>query len=611
MILPLLYFWILVASLCQKTTTFLLSFTNPKIGCFPKCVRSFGLCPIDANTEITYIHSISALLILQARRDDSFHHSADIGIIGGGASGMFAAASAVSRYHELQAQQSRDLIPKRVSIVILEQSGNLMSKVQLSGGGRLFLDGDHLQPLIYSYYIFITILISLIGRCNVLHDTNKPLSTLLLGYPRGRTELQGLMMAQFGPLQAQTWFEQRGVQLKTEPDGRMFPITDSSQTIVDTIYNAVITERSSQKDENILVRIEQNQRVVSVEKVMDDTHHDKNDTELKEDEINSSSYYQVITTTPEHINITWNFHSILLATGSSRAGYQIANNLGHDIITPVPSLFTLSTKSLVEPGGVFHQLSGISVPKVQLTWKLKVGDTYETKSSIVQEGPLLITHVGVSGPAPLRLSAFGARNFYHANYKCNLTINWIPDLGSKEKVESLLWKFVSMYPKRKVSSYFPFQEEGGGGGGGGGDESDDIHRQIASTPSTTSPLLAKRLWSALVHHPSGHVMDDLTWGDMSKVKIRSLAKTLCEFNLPVSGKGVYKDEFVTAGGICLKRIHMKCMESKIHSGLYFSGEMLNIDGVTGGFNFMNCWSTGFVAGKSAMDRVLGAASQQG
>ena len=140
MILPLLYFWILVASLCQKTTTFLLSFTNPKIGCFPKCVRSFGLCPIDANTEITYIHSISPLLILQARRDDSFHHSADIGIIGGGASGMFAAASAVSRYHELQAQQSRDLIPKRVSIVILEQSGNLMSKVQLSGGGRLFLE---------------------------------------------------------------------------------------------------------------------------------------------------------------------------------------------------------------------------------------------------------------------------------------------------------------------------------------------------------------------------------------------------------------------------------------------------------------------------------------
>jgi len=518
---------------------------------------------------------------------------------------MFAAASAVSQFHELVLSMAPSSTPSSQAsnpptLVVLESTSNLMTKVQLSGG----------------------------GRCNVLHDTNKPLATILQGYPRGRKELQGIMTSEFGPVQAKAWFEQRGVQLKTEGDGRMFPTTDSSQTIVDTIYKAVVVNSTSygrnHHHTTPTVRIEQNQRVVSVHRV-DDTLEKNHNATTSTSTDTHTSYFQVLTTTSDHnIHVTWNFHTIIFATGSSRTGYDMAASLGHNIISPVPSLFTLSTKKLIQPGGVFYDLAGISVPKVQLTWIFTDTDVVSSTSTITitnhkkrtkkiqiqQEGPLLITHVGISGPASLKLSAFGAREFHQAQYTCNITIHWIPDLGStKKQVEDILWSFVSMYPKRKVSSYFPFQED---------DKDNNNHNSIlnntpssSSSSSNNSPMIPKRLWTALVsasgvlsYNKKDEDENDLTWGDMSKAKIRQLSKTLCEFTLPISGKGVFKDEFVTAGGICLKSVNMKSMESKIQPGLYFCGEMLNVDGVTGGYNFMNCWSTGYVAGKNAMNRCF-------
>lgn len=412
---------------------------------------------------------------------------------------------------------------KFCEVVVLESSTKTLTKVSISGG----------------------------GRCNVMHDTTKSIPEILGGYPRGKKELTGLMNKRFTPSQAKEWFTTRGVTLKTEDDGRMFPITDSSQTIIDCITDAAIRAG---------VSVNKQEKVTAIAK-----------QELGDDELFVVSIQHKKEIREEL------FDAVILATGSSPAGHQIASQLGHKLIDPVSSLFTLNAKHQIKEGGIFNGLSGVSVQSAKLEFKYTVPNQ-KKKKSLVQEGPLLITHHGISGPATLRLSAFGARQFHDANYRGDVTIHWAPELGNTETITDALWKVTSLSTKRTVASSCPLQLRDG-----------------------SSPI-PRRLWSALVIQECG-IDKDRKWGDASKKQIRALARAIGEFVIDVTGKGVFKEEFVTAGGVALKDINMKNMESKKNLGLFLCGEVIDVDGVTGGFNFMNCWSTGFVAGNGAADCV--------
>ncbi len=442
-----------------------------------------------------------------------------IAVIGGGASGMFASIAA-AEYAEFARSQTK--------VVVLEATSKTLSKVKISGG----------------------------GRCNVLHDTSKTTSTILAGYPRGQKELQGLYHKRFTPTMARDWFELRGVELKVEADGRMFPVTDSSQTIMDTLMGAA-------SEAGVDVRLRQ--KVVNVTKDEDDT---------------------TTTTTKFTIHYkdgtTEDFCSVILATGSTPAGHALAMSLGHDpLVQPVPSLFTLNCKHAIVEEGLLHGLSGLSVPTGKIT--LRVDNTDDNnnnrkKQQIVQEGPILITHHGISGPATLRLSAFAAREFRDINYRGIVTVNWDTqafsmDKSNPEQVLEELWKVTLSNPKKKIASLCPLANN----------------------------AIPRRLWQALVVH-SGFSPDD-KWGSAPKKMVRKLATNLVACPLEITSKGTFKEEFVTAGGVNLKEIDMKTMESKVCEGLYLCGEVINVDGVTGGFNFMNCWSTGFVAGESCSEKA--------
>jgi len=487
-----------------------------------------------------------------------------IGIIGGGASGMFAATAAAEAISKMPSTEC--------DVVVLEGTSKTMSKVRISGG----------------------------GRCNVMHDTTKALPQILSSYPRGNKELRGLYTKRFTPDDAYDWFTSRGVQLKTEADGRMFPITDNSQTIIDTISHAAIKAG---------VEIRMKEKVDSVE-------------------TNDEGQYVVNISTkssnaPNRVKSEEVFDSLILATGSFPLGHEIARSLGHDIVKPVPSLFTLDSKKLTSNEGIFNGLAGVSVPLAQLTLvvndemlgiKQSRDESIESEQSdnpptakkkkkrkkkaptIVQEGPLLITHHGVSGPAALRLSAFAAREFNNVSYKCEVKIHFCPKyeeelremnkIGSSESLlMDALWDMTRLIPKRRVATGCPlFLKDSGS------------YREEDS--QKTLPVIPKRLWQALVTEASG-VPSTTTWADVSKKMVRSLANNISAFPLKVTSKSTFKEEFVTAGGVNLKEITMSKMESKITPGLFMCGEVLNVDGVTGGFNFMGCWSTGFVAGESA------------
>ena len=483
-----------------------------------------------------------------------------IGIIGGGASGMFAATSAADAISKMPSTQC--------DVVVFESTSKTMSKVRISGG----------------------------GRCNVMHDTTKALPQILSSYPRGNKELRGLYTKRFTPDDAYEWFTSRGVQLKTEADGRMFPITDNSQTIIDTISQAAIKAG---------VEIRMKEKVDSVET------NDKGQYVVNISTKSSSN-------TSEKIKSEEVFDSLILATGSFPLGHEIARSLGHDIVKPVPSLFTLDSKELTSNEGIFNGLAGVSVPLAQLTLvvndemlgiKQSSDESIESEASdnlpkkkkkrkkkaptIVQEGPLLITHHGVSGPAALRLSAFAAREFNKVSYKCEVKIYFCPkyeeelrEMNKSGSSESLLmdalWDMTRLIPKRRVATGCPLF----------------LKDSKEEESQKSLPVIPKRLWQALVTEASG-IPSTTTWADVSKKMVRSLANNLFAFPLKVTSKSTFKEEFVTAGGVNLKEITMSRMESKIKPGLFMCGEVLNVDGVTGGFNFMGCWSTGFVAGESA------------
>lgn len=440
-----------------------------------------------------------------------------IAVIGGGASGVFASIAAAEH-------AASTTTPTQV--VVLEATGKTLSKVKISGG----------------------------GRCNVLHDTSKSTPTILNGYPRGKKELNGIYSKRFTPAMARDWFELRGVELKTEDDGRMFPVTDSSQTIIDTLMDAA-------RDVGVDIRLKQKVESIYIVDENADTDEEKSNRTFTVHYKDGSQE---------------NYSSIVLATGSTPAGHILAKSLGHDpLVQPVPSLFTFNCKHAVSTTsgeGFLQGLSGLSVPTGRISLRVveKEADSDATditkgkkkkqkrEKQIVQEGPILITHHGLSGPATLRLSAFAARKFHDMNYRGEVIINWDTqaasmDKGNPEDVLEELWKVTFTSPKRNVASLCPLSNNS----------------------------IPRRLWQALVLH-SGFT-PECKWGSASKKALRKLAQNLVACPVEVTSKGTFKEEFVTAGGVNLKEIDMKTMESKVCPGLFLCGEVINVDGVTGGY----------------------------
>lgn len=397
-------------------------------------------------------------------------------VIGGGAAGFFGAiACALSHPH--------------TQVTILEAGSEPLSKVRISGG----------------------------GRCNVTHHCFDP-AQLAQNYPRGGKALRGAF-TRFQPQDTVAWFAQRGVKLKTETDGRMFPVTDSSATIVNCLL-------STAQEAGITLRTRA--KVIYVKK--------------------SAQGFEIELNTGEVLH----GDRLLLATGSQALGYQWAQQLGHTIKSPVPSLFTFTINDLR-----LKDLAGVSVDPVLLRLQVE-------KTKLEQKSPLLITHWGLSGPAVLKLSAWGARLLHEHRYQLPLWINWLPD-ETPETLRQALLSVKTEFPKRKVANYLPFP-------------------------------LPKRLWQQLVQFLE--ISPEVSWAELSKKALNSLIQELNRGEYHIKAKGVFKEEFVTCGGVNLKEINFKTMESKCCSGLYFAGEILDIDGVTGGFNFQSAWTTGWIAGQS-------------
>ncbi|MDT8414649.1 MAG: NAD(P)/FAD-dependent oxidoreductase [Flavobacteriaceae bacterium] len=399
------------------------------------------------------------------RESDTFF---DLLIIGGGAAGFFAAA------------HLKQLAPQK-SVCILEKQKDVLSKVKISGG----------------------------GRCNVTHACFDP-KKLVGFYPRGHKELLGPFY-KFGPRQTIDWFEKKDVLLKTEADGRMFPVSNKSQSIIDCLIH-----HSLGKGVSLFTSC----HVQSVRR--EDTH------------------WLVKT----HDN-TYRAKNLMIATGSSPKSWAMIETLGHKIEPPVPSLFTFNTTDTL-----VQDMAGISID-VRLQIK---------KSNHESFGPLLITHWGLSGPAILKLSAFGARWMANEQYKFELTINWLQTQNTEEAVDSL-HRMKAQHPKQFV----------------------------ANTAPETIP---KRFWAKLLQ--KSEVEGQQTWAATDKKSLRRLAETLTQTTVAIDGKSTFKEEFVTAGGVQLKEIDFKNYSSKLHPHLYFGGEVLNIDAVTGGFNFQNAWTSGFL-----------------
>jgi predicted Rossmann fold flavoprotein len=386
-------------------------------------------------------------------------------VIGGGAAGIFAALAAKKLHPEM-------------SVLVLEKTAVLLSKVKISGG----------------------------GRCNVTHACFDP-GQLVKNYPRGEKELLG-PFHRFQPRDTIEWFESRGVKLKTESDGRMFPITDSSSTIIECLLSEA---------RKLGVELRLRQRVEKIEKGF--TVHLKDLSPL------SCTH-------------------LILASGSSLDGLACAQALGHTLQPPVPSLFTFNV-----PTSPLKELSGVSVESATVT----IGPYTQT-------GPLLITHFGFSGPAVLKLSAWGARYLHDQNYRTEFFINWVPKLSQENLLQKLL-QLKEQSPQKTLLALNPF-------------------------------YFPKNLWKQLL----GPVEKSLA--HLSKKELHELAQKLHADRYQMDGKTTHKEEFVTCGGVTLKEVDFKTMQSKICPGLYFAGEILDIDGITGGFNFQNAWTTGYIAGTS-------------
>lgn len=400
----------------------------------------------------------------------------DIIIVGGGAAGFFTAINIAEKNPKLK-------------IAILERGKTVLEKVRISGG----------------------------GRCNVTHAEFVP-KELAKNYPRGEKELIG-PFHQFCSGDTIEWFANHGVELKIEDDGRMFPTTDSSQTIIDCFLQAV---------QQLKIEVLTSQSVQSI--------------------FQGTDYWKVETN-----HETYSCQKLIMTTGSNPKVWEMLQNIGHSIVPPVPSLFTFNIKD-----ARIKDLMGISAVAT-----VKVKGT-----KLEASGPTLITHWGMSGPGILRLSAWGANLLAAKNYQFTIQVNWLNDATFEETVETLK-ELKTFHSKKIISKKSPFD-------------------------------FPNRLWESLVHaagigtFSTSNDSQDVKWGDVSNKQLMALAVQLTNGEFQVNGKSTFKEEFVTAGGIDLKEINFKTMESKLLPNLYFAGEIVNIDAITGGFNFQNAWTSGFI-----------------
>jgi len=400
----------------------------------------------------------------------------DILIVGGGAAGFFSAINIAENNSNLK-------------IAILERGKEVLTKVKISGG----------------------------GRCNVTHACFIP-NDLVKFYPRGEKELKG-PFHQFCSGDTIEWFEKHGVELKIEEDGRMFPVSDSSQTIIDCFLTAT---------KKLGIDILTGQSVQLIFK--------------------GDGYWKVDTNQQ-----SFKCDKLVIATGSNPKIWEMMEALGHTIEEPVPSLFTFNIKD-----ARIKDLMGLSAQT-----SVKVKD-----SKLKASGPLLITHWGMSGPGILRLSAWGARELAAKNYQFTLQVNWLHETDFEEAI-TILKNLKEENAKKLLMKFCPFE-------------------------------FPKRLWESLV--TASGISAETKWADLSKKQLTDLANQLTNGQFQVNGKSTFKEEFVTAGGIHLKEIDFKTMQSKLHENLYFAGEILNIDAITGGFNFQNAWTGGFLVAKAITEK---------
>ena len=393
----------------------------------------------------------------------------DVLIVGGGAAGFFAAINTAAQNSSLK-------------IAILERGSNVLSKVKISGG----------------------------GRCNVTHAEFIP-DELILNYPRGEKELRGPFHS-YMTGDTMQWFEDRGVPLKIEADGRVFPVSNSSQTIIDCFLEEIKTHQ---------IEVLLNHAVQGI--------------------TNENDIWELDTTKG-----VFRAPKLLMATGSNPKIWKLLETLGHQVIAPVPSLFTFNIKD-----SRLKNIPGVVASDVHVS---------VVNSTLESEGPLLVTHAGLSAPSILKLSAYGALELAERQYKFQIKVNFI-----KQEFTACLQHLLEIktaFSKKLMIKSAQFD-------------------------------LPKRLWEQLVI--AAQIPNDLRWAECNKHQLQAIAAQLTAAIFNVAGKSTFKEEFVTAGGVELKGVNFKTFESKQFKNLFFAGEVLNIDAVTGGFNFQNAWTSAFIA----------------
>ena len=417
-------------------------------------------------------------------------------IAGGGAAGFFAAIACAEAN-------------PGCTVTLYEATAHPLAKVKVSGG----------------------------GRCNVTHACFDP-RELVRHYPRGGRELLGAFH-RWQPRDTVEWFAQRGVVLKTEADGRMFPVTDDSQTIVDCLHAA-----ASRAGVRVVLRtgIKQVERGVP-------------DALSKNASGGRVPPFRVILTTGETVAAD----RLLLATGGhqANAGFGIARELGHTVEPPVPSLFTFH---VADPR--LLDLAGVAVAEAVVAVR---------GSALTERGPLLVTHWGLSGPAVLKLSAWGARELHAAGYRFTLVVNWAPSYNP-ESAQAELARARTAHPRKQLGTWCPLG-------------------------------LPLRLWEKLL--AAAGIPATAPWNTVANAALRTLAAQMVAGEFAVAGKSAFKEEFVTCGGVRLSEVDFKTMESRLVPGLHFAGEVVDVDGVTGGFNFQAAWTGGWLAGQAMAGAAAG------
>ncbi|WP_291960324.1 NAD(P)/FAD-dependent oxidoreductase [Maribacter sp.] len=416
----------------------------------------------------------------------------DVLVVGGGAAGF---------YTSIHIAEKRP----NTKIAILERGKDVLTKVKISGG----------------------------GRCNVTHAEFNP-ADLSKNYPRGEKELLGPFHT-YASGDTVGFFEERGVALKIEEDGRMFPVTNTSQTIIDCFLSEA---------DRLGIQVKTLCSVTGIEQIKEEKEV------IWKVAIGDGHMY---------------CKKLMLASGSNPKIWKYVEGLGHTVVPPVPSLFTFNIKDrrIGDIPGVATHAEVRVLPKKNFG-KNSLKSKFDA-SVLFSDGPLLITHWGMSGPAILKLSAWGARILEQYNYQFKIQVNWVPEYHQNGLLE--LFLKVKQVEKKTV-----------------------LRTKVLDIP--------KRLWANLVQAAG---IDDMTWPEVSKQQLTSLAEQLTAGIFQVNGKSTFKEEFVTAGGVDLKEINFKTYESKKLAGLYFAGEVINVDAITGGFNFQNAWTGGYIAAQAVVE----------